>query len=456
MSLTRIDNQAVTLYTPEETTFNERGNDCKWHKDYYQVVTCDDVTEIILNTSDNGAGDIQLDPTEYTSGTATSTATNKLINSGGYFEGTVAVKPVTTEMIVVNKNTGNYAQVVSVDSAEQLTLSDDIFTSTDDYIVGNTAYVGLTYSSTEYTKTAGSTATLVTAPLGENGFYTVEFSVFSTNNSGTLSVYMGDNLVGIYTDEEIEATTYTLQGYSTNDVLRFEMSVGLEIELSTDISIVQYSGASFLVRECDTGNAVYSSFQTTDIVKSTNTNQIKISFDWGNLVDGYDCNCGCYYIEIDEINSGGTTTVYRTDCFQLCDTDDCTIKLSGTNNDNAFGIDFEGLLYTPFLRVQGELRTARYSGDLEDEEDSRGNLSTIYLKSNKVQTLHLYMLPEHLHDFIRLLKHYDEFYINDVKYLAIDVDYEPEWMIEKNKEFDLANVNFDVRKSLENNKNRYC
>jgi hypothetical protein len=60
-----------------------------------------------------------------TSGTNTSTATDKLIDSGALFTASVNVGDV-----VANTTAGTYSEVVTVDSDTQLTLADDIFTST--------------------------------------------------------------------------------------------------------------------------------------------------------------------------------------------------------------------------------------------------------------------------------------------------------------------------------------
>ena len=60
-----------------------------------------------------------------TSGTNTSTATDKLIDSGATFTASVNAGDV-----VANTTAGTYSEVVSVDSDIQLTLADDIFTST--------------------------------------------------------------------------------------------------------------------------------------------------------------------------------------------------------------------------------------------------------------------------------------------------------------------------------------
>jgi hypothetical protein len=148
--------------------------------------------------------------------------------------------------------------------------------------------------------------------------------------------------------------------------------------------------------------------------------------------------------------------VFRTNCFKLATSHDCTIKLSGTNLDNSFGIDFPNLLNTQFVRVPGELRNSRYDGDKENEEDSLGVSKTLYFKSEKMQDVFIYQVPEYVHDFLRLLKGYDVFQINDVDYISENPSYEPEWIVQLGRELDVANSTMEVRKKTDLNLNKYC
>lgn len=147
---------------------------------------------------------------------------------------------------------------------------------------------------------------------------------------------------------------------------------------------------------------------------------------------------------------------YSTDCFNLTDDTSCTVKLSGTNLDNAFGIDFLGTAYSPFIRVQGELMPAKFDGDKTNEQDSQGTNKTLYFKSDQKNNLFLYQLPMYLHTFIRLLLGYDTLQIDDVTHLAEDGTYSPEAERVLGKMPDLFNSNTELVLGEDLNENKFC
>jgi hypothetical protein len=163
---------------------------------------------------------------------------------------------------------------------------------------------------------------------------------------------------------------------------------------------------------------------------------------------------------IDNVSALKNTTdnnfEYRTDCFEVTDELDCTIKLSGTNLDNAFGIDFSELNYNPFIRVKGELTTPKYDGDKENEEDSLGISKTLYFKSETKREMFLYQLPMFHHEFIRLLIGYDRFLVDDVEYISTDSSYEPESERILGKLPDLSNSTTELRLKDDLNENKFC
>lgn len=190
-------------------------------------------------------------------------------------------------------------------------------------------------------------------------------------------------------------------------------------------------------------------------VKTLETSQLSAECDEIRFIP----NSGTCNLKIDDvsatINTTNTIPDYTGDCIEL-GTWDCTVQLSGICNDNAFNFDFEGLSFLPSIRVEGQLRTPSYDDDSELEEDSVGTNTMVYFNSDKKYTLHLYDLPEYIHDFVRILKGFDIFYVDSSQYFPVDSGYEPEWVNEKNKIFDLSKVNFDIKQKTELSKNRYC
>ena len=196
-----------------------------------------------------------------------------------------------------------------------------------------------------------------------------------------------------------------------------------------------------------------------------------------NADGSYSVDTGILAFEVDEIQfvvSGGSPndysvdnisiiknttsemSIYRTNCFELTDNTECSVKLTGTNFDNAFNIDFESLGYSPTIRVKGELTTPTYDGDKENEEDSLGISNTLYFKSETKRKLFLYQLPVFHHDFIRLLIGYDEFKVDDVEYIAKESSYEPESERILGKTPDLSNSTTELRLKDDLNVNKFC
>lgn len=458
MSLTRIENQAVKLYTPSETTFNEVDSKCLWLEKYFQKVMCTDVTQIVMQSQAETETNLSPDPDVATDVVAinTGTSVNKLIDADADF----ISSGVNTEMTVRNTTTDASASVVSVDGATQLTLSDDIFTSLfDDYSISYYELEGETEVGTnEITKNTGGTGTITQPDLltvGEFYSYSFDISSYSFDSpSDTITVLIGGQIAATLTDEDDPQGTITIYGEAgSNTDISLEFTDGVSADVS-GFNLYSVAKPVFQIVNCDTDEVVYNSV-ASDVVASFESAQVMLNVDWSNLMDGYDCNCGCYRIEI-LADEPYADVLFRTDCFEMCDTFDCSVKLSGTNLDNAFGIDFIGLAYTPFVRISGDLEVAEYKGDKENEENSNGVTTTLYFKSELERNLFIYAQPEHIHNFLRLLIGYDTFEVDDVAYIAKEASYSPENERISGKLLSLYNASTKLRLKNDLNENKYC
>jgi hypothetical protein len=592
MATERVNNQAVKIYSPTETVFNDEDSGCKWHLDYFPLVTCDDTSEIIINTTIENEdvekdGDMLFNET----GTNTSVVVGTLTDAGASF----VVAGVEIGMVVRNITDDTTALVTSVASTV-LTLDSDIFGAlAKDYSISNYELSGnMTFGTGEMIKTSSSIGSFKQLNiLTEDALYKLEIDItsFSTTSPGDqINIKIGGTTILTLDETDNVVETQTVYAYSNGGTpfdVEIEAGIGINATFST-LRVDQMSNVVFFVCKCEDDEVVYTS-DPSNVTASNTQGQLKTSFDWSNLQDGYDCQ-GCYYIKIidgisvadalnsDRIDNGtfsgaatewnfgsgwslssnkaslssaggagdlsqtslaydfsksinydvtftissyligsvdvilkkgaleianlgnfsanGTYTVstgvltdgcdiivfdpgtgaqtytiddvsavinientgytWRSDCFQLSDKHACTTKLSGTNLDNAFGIDFIGLAYNPVIRISGELETPRYGGDKENEEDSAGVSKTLYYKSEKKRNLLVYLQPEWIHDFIRLLIGYDTLLIDDVAYVSDDASYEPEASRELGRLPDLSTANTELRLKTDLNENRFC
>lgn len=587
MGLTPVEYQAVKMYSPSETKFNEKTSECEWHLPYFNLVTCDDVSEILFDTSVISSN-LSNDPTMAyeLSGTNTSVTAFKLNDVSEDF----LINGVVVGMYIKNLATNTFAKITEIVSDKQLTIDTNIFTSSPtNYEISYYQTLGnLTQGTGQLIKTSGGTGSFVQRDIFEVGqMYkiTIDITEFTYTTVGD-SIYFkigSDTFLIVDGVSEEAAGTKTFYAIANDTYFEANFDAGVTAR-AANFQVVRVSNPVLFVINCETDEIVYiSSLNDYDI----SNGQIKISFDWGYLSDGYNCSGGCYYFGIledvgiptnitnERVNDGtfdgagwlygtdwantgtaaaitstggagyltqnsllndfsegisyditfeinsyinGNITVvlansisdfiiletfsgnathvsrtgvlsknysqlvfipnngnanfqidnvsalasfdgiefdFSTDCFSIAESHDCTVKLSGTNLDDAFGVNFSTNYYTPFVRVQGQLRTPTYEDDIEDEEDSLGSSKLIYFNSDKIYMLHLYQLPEYLHDFIRLLRGYDTFLIDGNQYLAKG-GYKPEWVIQSNKVLDLANVDFNVKQKIELNKNKYC
>src|SRR5690606_4520871 len=136
------------------------------------------------------------------------------------------------------------------------------------------------------------------------------------------------------------------------------------------------------------GNIVYAS-TPGDIDGSGFYLRYKVN--WEDLPEG------CYTIEM---NDG---LEYVSECFYVKLEHECTILVTWTNNESAFGFDYSGLDFTQSLRVPAKLWQPKYNSDIKEiYVDSKGNRQILYARVVKDQLLSVQELPEYLHDALSI------------------------------------------------------
>ena len=143
-----------------------------------------------------------------------------------------------------------------------------------------------------------------------------------------------------------------------------------------------------------------------------------------------------------------------TDCSECVNigTHDCTLLLTATNDDNAFGLDFTNFSLTQSIRVSGRLANPRYPLEAEVYKFSNGQRRILTGERDKFETLQIREVPEYIHDNISLFLISDTFQIDGVTYVKSDSDYEPTWR----RTSLLAPALYDVQKGTQDNENASC
>jgi len=108
-------------------------------------------------------------------------------------------------------------------------------------------------------------------------------------------------------------------------------------------------------------------------------------------------------------------------------TNACTLLISAYNNENGLGFVFAnfmtGLLFNPKIRLEAKIKGLKYPAERSVLEDSLGAKNVYYFAGRKAKTLAIDLQPEYVHDFLRLLIGFDNWYIDGVVYFVEDDEY---------------------------------
>ena len=297
MGLVRLEPQAVKLYTPSETLFNDKASICEWHLDYQNKIGCSDMSEIVLNT-EVIEEDLENDGTFDTNVTGQTDGDFAFKLS----DGTASFLTTVEEgMYVRNINSDTLAIVTNVDSDVLLTLDTDIFNlgfATDYSISYWEMSGGMDITSNQLVQTSGTAGVCKQETLVDQyQLYKIELDViqFISGTDGQKIQFKIGGVTVLELDETVLNTgSFTMLGFNNGvDYLDFEIAVDDDIDAIFDnVKISKYSNSILFIVDSETGAALYTS-AITDALASRTQDQIKLSADWSKV----DCG-GCYYIAI--------------------------------------------------------------------------------------------------------------------------------------------------------------
>lgn len=149
----------------------------------------------------------------------------------------------------------------------------------------------------------------------------------------------------------------------------------------------------------------------------------------------------------------------ETPCFDLraLGGHPCTKLLSWTNDENAFGADYETVwsptgTWTPKLRIECILNKPTYPREIVSHRFSSGRRKMLRGILDKTWVLSFDQIPEYIVDALALGITHDHFYIDGVEYVAPEADVTPEWI----KDHALTNISIEVQLQSLNLVNNNC
>lgn len=117
------------------------------------------------------------------------------------------------------------------------------------------------------------------------------------------------------------------------------------------------------------------------------------------------------------------TPNYESNFFNLySDSDKNSYSIRGYSENNDMGLALSGD-FIPFIRVKADLIEAEYDAEDESYIDSSNRKSTSWFRSRKAKKLRTWFYHEYVHDFLRLLPGFENFYINTAEYVFEDIAY---------------------------------
>jgi hypothetical protein len=229
---------------------------------------------------------------------------------------------------------------------------------------------------------------------------------------------------------------YVIMGFAVLEDLYFDVTLAPGTEGCID-NITAREIPLITIKDAD--GVIY--FEQTDVsILAVSGNNIQYNIDWSDFEDG------CYYIHFEYLGID-----YISDCISIKDSHECTVQLTWTNDENAYGFDYTGVSFTQSLRVEAKLWQPKYSKEKNVFKDSIGNRIILKSETSKEELLTVGEMPQYLHDALSIGLEHDTFSVDAVQYVNEETEYTPKWR----KSSQLAPVEVTLIKD-QNLKNSNC
>lgn len=156
-----------------------------------------------------------------------------------------------------------------------------------------------------------------------------------------------------------------------------------------------------------------------------------------------------------DINPADYVCNFTSNLFSLKDyiSEDCTHLINACNNESGLGFNFNGSGFSPKIRLHSKLRQAKYPSERLVEADSAGDKNVYFFTGRKAKYFCVDLQEEYVHDFLQLLRGFDNWFIDGVKYFVEDDEYTVEYSPDSDE---IGKSKFLVSTRLQNVKNSNC
>jgi hypothetical protein len=202
--------------------------------------------------------------------------------------------------------------------------------------------------------------------------------------------------------EYTEDGDYSVIGMATSNNLTFIGEEHLGFVFDGCIDLVSSRLIPLLTIKDIEGNIIFE--QTDETGVTAFDSNIQYAIDWTDISEG------CYTIHL----SDGIID-YVSDCINLKLSHDCTLLLSWTNDEDAYGFNYSDLTFTQNLRVEAKKWHPSYPKEKNVFKDNAGNRFILKSETSKEEILTISEMPQYLHDALAIGLEHDDFYIDSVK-----------------------------------------
>lgn len=271
----------------------------------------------------------------------------------------------------------------------------------------------------DFTIGGGATSTQIIRVQGEGGVAAGDMVAINTTGGVSQTQFRKTNVI---CPNVAYTFTYSISGLNVGDT--FQLRAGL---------------ANGVVRNA---NGTY-----TDVLTSAHSGGLPSDLRW--IFDFPADNLTGVKINKFSMEAVTPTPTYFTVPFKIIGSGSCTTLINACGDRDQFGMGFPDTGFSPRIRLEGTLRGNGYGGERSGYEFSTGRKVVTHLRSRKMRELMFYA-PEYVHDFMQLLRGFDNVYLNDSPVYAEDDEY-PSMSIEADTDMAAVTMKFSAKVELTEN-----